>query len=245
MSVTRRAVLGAGLAAGGLIAATGLAVAQNDGALALPSTPLANKASGLIDRELPPHLRNHSLRGYLFGRAVAAQQGLRPGADYDDEMMYLICALHDIGLADAANGQQRFEIDGADYAARFLEDNGATDTLIDVVWDAVAAHTSGFSDSPVFRRRRPSAIWIAVHGIGVDVAAGPHDIPPEYADRVHAAYPRLGGSSALIASIETQALANPRKAPPGTLAGEIVRERHPDAQRLTWDKILATSIWND
>ncbi|MFJ1455560.1 HD domain-containing protein [Nocardia sp. N2S4-5] len=244
MSITRRTALGAGLATGAFIAATGSAGAQQD-PLALPSTPLADTASDLIGRELPPAIRNHSVRGYLFARAAAAQQGLRPGADYDDEAMYLICALHDIGLAGIGNGQQRFELDGADYAARFLEDHDAPDTLIDTVWDAIAAHTSGFSDSPVYRRRRPPEIWIAVRGIGIDVAAAPGDIAPDYAEQVHAAYPRLGGSRALTAAIETQALADPRKAMPGTLAGVIVREHHPDVPHLTWDAILATSIWND
>ena len=141
--------------------------------------------------------------------------------------MYLICALHDIGLADIADGEQRFEVDGADYAARFLEDNGVSDTRIDTVWDAIATHTSGFSDSPVYRRRRPPEIWIAVDGIGIDVDGGPGDLPPGYGDRVHAAYPRLAGSRALAESIETQALANPRKTLPTTLPGEIVHQRHP------------------
>ncbi|MEU4344020.1 HD domain-containing protein [Nocardia sp. NPDC023852] len=242
MSTTRHAALGDGLTAGTDAAGS---IAAPDDSLVVPTTPLADKASDLIARELPAHLRNHSVRGYLFGRAVAAQQGLRPGTDYDDETMYLICALHDIGLADIANGMQRFEIDGADYAARFLEDNGATNPLIDTVWDAIAAHTSGFSDSPVYRRRRPPEIWIAVEGIGIDVAAGPQDLPPDYADRVHAAYPRFGGTRALLAAIEMQALADPRKAPPGTLTGEIVRQRHPDAPYPTWDMILESSIWND
>lgn len=32
-------------------------------------------------------LRNHNLRGFLFGRAVAERQGLRPGSDYDEKTM--------------------------------------------------------------------------------------------------------------------------------------------------------------
>lgn len=244
MSLTRRTALTTGLVTGAFLAANGPAAAQQD-SLALPSTPLADEATDLIARELPAPIRNHSVRGYLFARVAAARQGLRPGADYDDEAMYLICALHDIGLAAIGNGTQRFELDGADYAARFLEDHGATDTLIDTVWDAIAAHTSGFTDSPVYRRRRPPETWIAVHGIGIDVAAAPGDIAPEYAEQVHAVYPRLGGSRALTAAIETQAQADPRKAVPGTLAGAIVREHHPDDPHLTWDAILATSIWND
>ncbi|MEV6391869.1 hypothetical protein [Nocardia xishanensis] len=78
----------------------------------------------------------------------------------------------------------------------------------------LVAHTSGFSDSPVYRRGRRPEIWIAVHGIGIDIGGGPADLPPGYADLVHARYPRLSGSRALADSVETQALANPRKRHP-------------------------------
>lgn len=210
-----------------------------------PSTPLADKASELIEGALSPAVRNHSVRGFLFGGAVAARDGLRPGVDYDEEVMYLICALHDLGLAEKAGGDQRFEIDGADDAARFLEDNGVTDARVDLIWDAIAAHTIGFTGSPVYRRRRPPEIWIAVEGIGIDVAGGPADLPPGYADQVHAAYPRLGGSRALTDAIEAQGLANPRKAPTTSLAGEIIRLRHPEVPRPSWDDILAASGWRD
>ncbi|MGV9971054.1 HD domain-containing protein [Nocardia beijingensis] len=244
MSLSRRAALGAGIAASAYLVAAKPAAAQIL-SLNLPSTSLAGSAKALIDAQLPPFLRNHSVRGFLFGRAIAERQGLRPGADYDEETMFLICALHDIGLADIANGDQRFEIDGADYAARFLEDNGVTDARVDAIWDTVAAHLSGFADSPVWRRRRPPETWIAVDGIGVDVGGAPTDLPPGFADLVHAAYPRLGGSRALGAVVETQALANPRKAPPGSLAGSILRQRHPELPSLTWDEILASSGWRD
>ncbi|MEU8894234.1 hypothetical protein AB0C65_00110 [Nocardia sp. NPDC048505] len=214
-------------------------------ALELPSTPLTDKAADLIATTLDPYLRHHSVRGFLFGRALAAAQGLAPGTDYDEEAMYLICALHDLGLSEIANGTQRFELDGADYAARFLEDHGADDTLIDTVWDAIAAHTSGLSDSPVFRRRRPAAIWIAQEGIGADVAGSADMFPPGFAERVHAAYPRLGGTRSLTTAILDQALADPRKAPPASLASLILHQRHPEAPYLTWDMILASSEWND
>ncbi|AYF77539.1 HD domain-containing protein [Nocardia yunnanensis] len=206
-----------------------------------PLTPLAVKAGLLLDAVAQPHVRNHSLRSYFFARAVAEQQHLA----CDDELVFLICALHDIGMTDVANGDQRFEIDGADYAARFLEDNGVTDARVDLIWDAIAAHTSGFILSPVYQRRRPPEIQVAVTGIGIDLGGSASDLPPGYADRVHAAYPRLGGSAALFRTIEQQGLANPRKAGPATFAGEIVRQRHPEAPRETVEDILAASGWAD
>ncbi|MEV0293742.1 HD domain-containing protein [Nocardia sp. NPDC050710] len=245
MFISRRAALGAGIAGAAVALSKPSVTAAQEDSLALPSTALADKTTEFVTASLEPHLRNHSIRGYLFGRAIAAQQGLHPGADYDAETMYLICILHDIGLAEIANGSQRFEMDGADYAAQFLEGNGVTDARVDTIWDAIATHTSGFTGSPVYRRRRPPEAWIAVDGIGLDVGGSPADLPPGYADRVHAAYPRLGGTPALTRSIEVQALADPRKAPPATLPGEIVHQRHPDLPYLTWDAIVASSGWGD
>ena len=42
-----------------------------------------------------------------------------------------------------------------------------------------------------------------------------------------------------------QCLADPRKAPPMTLPGEILHQRHPSHPYLTWDTILNGSGWGD
>ncbi|PXX58716.1 metal dependent phosphohydrolase [Nocardia tenerifensis] len=244
MPLSRRAAIGVGIA-GTALALAQTSVAAQAKALPVPSTPLADKATELINGCLDVALRNHSLRGYHFGLAVGERHGLRPGVDYNAETMYLICVLHDLGLARDAGGNQRFEVDGADAAVRFLEENGVTDARADTIWDAIAAHTTGFLESPVWRRRRPPETWIAVEGIGIDVAGAPTDLPPGYADLVHSAYPRLGGSQSLTAAIENQALVNPEKAPPGSLAREIIRAHHPEIPQMTWDDILATSQWAD
>ncbi|GAB2664699.1 HD domain-containing protein [Nocardia goodfellowii] len=244
MSLSRRAAIAAGIAGTAAVSMPTRARANAD-PLALPATPLADDALRMITGALEPHLRNHSVRGFLFGRAVSAERGLRPGTDYDEETMFLICALHDLGLSERANGAQRFEMDGADYAAQYLEARGITDDRVDIIWDAIAAHTSGFSDSPVYRRRRPAEIWISVTGIGLDLSGGPEDLPPGFADHVHAVYPRLGGVRALTASVERQVVADPRKAPPGSLPGEILRLRHPELAPFSWDTVLETNRWGD
>lgn len=214
--------------------------------LSFPATQLARQARQLVTDTQQPFLRNHSLRSFLFGRAVAAQQGMQPGKDYDSELMFLICALHDTGLTEQANTDQRFEVAGADFAARFLEDHGVTDRRVDTVWEAIALHTSPhIHESPVFRRRRAPEIGIAQTGIGVDVFGGPDQLPPGYPGRVHAAYPRHGGARALTDAIVEQARANPRKAPPMTLPGEILHQRYPSLPYPTWDTILHTGRWGD
>jgi hypothetical protein len=238
------ASLGTGAAAGTAWAAP--AAASAIAGMSFPTTRLARHALRLVSQAQAPYLRHHSLRSFLFGRAAAEQAGRLPGEDYDAELMFLICALHDMGLTDRANTDQRFELDGADFAADFLERHGVTDGRVDTVWDAIALHTSrSFHDSPVFRRRRPPEIGIAQIGIGIDLTGGPDDVPPGYADRVHAAYPRHGGARALTDAIVAQSLANPRKAPPMTLPGEILHQRHPSLPYPSWDMILDASGWGN
>jgi hypothetical protein len=250
-ALPRRDVLGAALAGVALAAtAAGTAAAQptpgTPADLSFPDTTLAREAHHLVTEAQDPYLRNHSLRSFLFARAAAAQAGRRPGEDYDAELMFLICVLHDMGLTDRANTDQRFEVDGADFAARFLEDRGLTDRRVDTVWDGIALHTSrGVHESPVFSRRRPPEIGIAQDGIGIDLLGNPDQFPAGYADLVHAAYPRLGGARALTDGIVAQGLANPRKALPMTLPGEILHQRRPTQPYTTWDMILDTGGWGD
>jgi hypothetical protein len=211
-----------------------------------PSTELANHARELLERHATPLIQNHSLRSYLFAQAVAEKGGLRAGADYDGELVFLICVLHDIGLTDEANGDQRFEVDGADYAARFLEEHRASDEWVDAVWDGIAMHaTPTFRESPVFSQRRRPEINIACTGVGADILGSPGQFPPGYADRVHAAYPRHGGARAITDVIVAQAVGKPSKATPMTFAGEIVHQRIPSAPYTTWDMMLDAGGWGD
>jgi hypothetical protein len=252
--MSRRSVLHACLAAGALTGrfvpgGRGESHTGREGGLAdlrLPATELAGRAHALVRRLQPPFLLNHSLRSYLFARAVAGQNGLRPGQDFDDELVFLICVLHDIGLTDAANGNQRFEVDGADFAAGFLEDSGETGPRVDTLWDAIALHTTPtIAGSPVFTRRRPAEIRIGQAGIRVDVGGNAGQLPAGYADRVHAAYPRLGGSRALTDAIVAQAAVKPAKATPITFPGEVLHQRSPAAPYTTWDMVLDASGWGD
>jgi hypothetical protein len=249
--MSRRTVLATGLT-GAAAALTGSPAAARPspsapaGAdLSFPSTRLTREALHLINRTQQTYLRNHSLRSFLFARAAAGLAGRRPGHDYDAELTFLICALHDMGLTAAADSNQRFEVNGADFAARFLEERGVTDSRVDTVWDGIALHTSPtYQASPVYQRRRPE-IAIATDGIGIDVLGGPEALPPGYADRVHAAYPRLGGARILTDAIVAHAKSDPRKAPPMTLPGEILHQRHPSLPYQTWDMLLDSSGWDD
>jgi hypothetical protein len=147
--------------------------------------------------------------------------------------------LHDVGLTEQGDGDQRFEVDGADLAVRFLVEQGYPKPRAQVVWDAIALHTS-----PQIAERRGPEIALAQQGIVVDVAgAGADLLPARFADEVHARFPRLEVEDGLADAIVSQVLANPAKGAPMTLPGELVRQRVPSMHVPTWDDMVAASPW--
>ena len=126
--------------------------------LRLPGTELAVRAYRLSHQSTPEFVFNHSVRSYLFAEALAGTRNLRPSTDYDQELLFLECVLHDIGLSDRADDNQRFEVGGADLAAEFLREQHVPPQRIAVVWDAIARHTSdGIAGRKHPRSRSPSS----------------------------------------------------------------------------------------
>ncbi|WP_207954183.1 HD domain-containing protein [Saccharopolyspora elongata] len=211
------------------------------GELPFPRTDMALKAVRFVKGIETPAIFNHSMRSYLYGRFLGEQQGLQPDRDYDDELLFLGCLLHDAGLSPEGNGDQRFDIDGADLAARFLAEQGLPPEKVEVVWDAVALHLH----YDIAIRKRPE-IALVTSGVGFDLGPdGTHPLPAGYADRIHAVLPRLHAAPVLYETIVGQALEKPHKAPPFSMPGELLRQ---ETQTIwpTWKQLMSqTPGWND
>ena len=62
---------------------------------------------------------------------------------------------HDIGLTGRyLRSRDRFEVDGANAARDFLRGSGIPEAGIELVWDAIALHTTPASRSTGNRRSR-------------------------------------------------------------------------------------------
>ncbi|MBG0822632.1 HD domain-containing protein [Planomonospora sp. ID91781] len=214
---------------------------ESYGDLPFPRTDLALNAMRFARGIEDPAIFNHSMRTYLYGRFIGEEQGLRPGRDYDDELLFLGCVLHDVGLSDEGNGGRRFELDGADLAAGFLREQGVASDRVEVVWDAVALHLC----YDIALRKRPE-IALVTAGAGFDLGpGGPYSLPDGYADRVHAVLPRLHAAAVLYDAIVGQAAGNPHKAPPYTMPGELLRQRTGE-EWPTWHGLMTQEpSWHD
>ncbi|AKS32446.1 HD domain-containing protein [Mycolicibacterium goodii] len=78
-----------------------------------PQTPTATAALTVASRYYSPALRNHCLRGYLWGATYAANHDIA----FDDELFYVAALLHDMGLTEPFDSHRvDFEDAGANLA---------------------------------------------------------------------------------------------------------------------------------
>ncbi|AEV72311.1 HD domain-containing protein [Mycolicibacterium rhodesiae NBB3] len=206
----------------------------------LPDSEICSAALQLAVDVSPAFLTNHCVRSYLFGRELAAAKGLRAGADYDDELLYLACILHDLGITDHGQGEQRFEVDGADAAARFLRDRSVPEDRVSTVWQSIALHTSvGLAE------RFGTVQSLSYLGISLDINGVEKNLlSPGFAERVHQGWPRHDLGYAITAAIADGTRANPMKAPPFSFPAHI-HSLVNDGPPLRFLDLVAASGWGD
>jgi hypothetical protein len=193
----------------------------------LPDSPLCAATTAFARSVSDPHLFNHVMRSYLF----ADLHGQRTGRAYDRELVYVACVLHDLGLTRVAPVAERFEIEGADAARRFLSQQGMTDRALDIVWDAIALHTT-----PEIPQRKCPEVALCQHGIAVDVGFAPPD-PDAAIPDIFAAFPRLGLGRLLVDDLVRLHQRNPAAASSTAVADAC--ERHvPGFRRLLLTDVL-------
>lgn len=205
-----------------------------------PGSDICSAALQLVTEVSPVFLTNHCVRGYLFGRELAAADGLRAGVDYDDELVFLSCLLHDLGVTAYGSGDQRFEVDGADAAARFLTEHGVDDVAVRTVWESIALHTS------VGLAHRFGPVHAISHlGIALDINGfDKQRLSAGFAERVHAAWPRHDLGYAIAEAIAADTRANPVKAPPLSFPAHLHHLIN-GAPSPTFFDLIGASGWGD
>ncbi|BBY17648.1 HD domain-containing protein [Mycolicibacterium litorale] len=202
----------------------------------LPDTEVCSAAVRLVLDVSLPVIANHTVRSYLFARELAAARGVR---DYDDEVVFLTCILHDLGVTALGGGDQRFEVDGADAAVRFLREHDVAEDRARTVWEGIALHTSlGL----VHRFGTEQAVSFS--GISLDIdGAEKESLPAGFVERVHAAWPRQDLGFAIADLIAGGIAANPLKAPPFTFPAHL--HELLNGSSLTFFDVVRNSGWGD
>jgi hypothetical protein len=182
----------------------------------IPDTSLAYEATQFVSGVTPLWLLNHLLRTYVFAELL----GRRSEVKCDSELLYLGAVMHYLGLAGEFAGIQRFELDGADAARRFLQKQGVSKHRIDLVWDSIAFHTSG----GIYERM---AAEIALVGFGVladTTGTGIEKLPAKQVREVLQTWPRHGFRYAFPQLVAAIVGRKPETAA-GSFAADVLRQR--------------------
>ncbi|KAF2690439.1 hypothetical protein K458DRAFT_289916 [Lentithecium fluviatile CBS 122367] len=188
----------------------------------VPASEIGQKAFELASSHLHPAILNHSIRVYLYAKAVAASKRSTYNTDQaKQDLLFAACILHDIGTTERHNGPNRFEVDGADAAVEHLAKFGMSEDDSKEVWVAIALHTS---DGIV--QRMGELARIVRMAIEIDFGRNQVDEFEGLAgmkERFEGKYKRMEIEEVLGDEVVEQAVKSPGKAPPNSWPGVLYR----------------------
>jgi len=188
----------------------------------LPDTELCNAAVEYARTVSAPFLFHHVMRSAILADSIGRKRGMR----YDRELLCVSAVLHDLGLTTIAPVQMRFEIEGADLAKDFLARKGMSEHHVEIVWDAIALHTTAEIPS-----RKCTEIALCQMGIAADLGIAPPDaVSDETIDEALAAYPWLDIHESLLTTLVGLYQKNPKAASSNAVA-EACERRVPGFKR--------------
>ncbi|PEQ10515.1 hypothetical protein B2G71_22060 [Novosphingobium sp. PC22D] len=178
-------------------------------ALVLPDSALCRKAVGFVAEVSPAYLLNHGIRSFVFGSAI----GRYDGFEFDPELLFLACVMHDLGLVPQCEGPEDFEIEGARTARRSLIGWGTEVDRADIVHEAIALHAR------IGRAQRKSPEAALTHlGAGMDViGVRKEDFDRAEVERVVEHWPREGFKRCFSQRLSAEA----RMKPDSNIAGHV------------------------
>ena len=204
--------------------------------LRLPDSKLARATTEFIRDSETDLLFHHSSRVYCWGVLT----GERKGLTFDHELLYVASMFHDIGLtARFENSQLRFEVDGANAARDFLRGQGLSEPDIEIVWNAIALHTT--PGIPEFMRPE---IALVQAGAGMDVAGRGYDRFTEgEREAVVAAFPREADFKHGIIDAFYDGMKHRPDSTFGTFNDDVLAFKDPHFHRIDMCSVILASSW--
>ena len=201
----------------------------------IPDSKMAQDATELLREVATELVYNHSRRVFVFGSLRGQTQGL----DYDPELLYIGAMFHDLGLTDKyRRTDQRFEIDAADEARRFLSEYGITGEAADKVWSGIALHTT-----PEIPLHMAPEIALVTRGVELDVLGLGYDaITDEQRNAVVAAHPRPDFKNQILAAF-TNGLKDRPDTTFGNVKADVLAHFVPGFKRGDFVEVIQGSAW--
>jgi HD superfamily phosphodiesterase len=202
----------------------------------VPDSKLAGRITELVLDTAGPLLFHHSSRVYFFG----ALAGQRRGLQFDPELLYAGAMFHDMGLTEQhSSAAERFEVDGANAARDFLKAENLAQTDIDVVWAAIALHTT-----PGIPQHMHPVIALVTAGVEMDVLGLTYN---QYSDAereaVVGAYPRPPHFKEDIIKAFYDGIRHKPDTTFGNVKADVIADKEPRFHRSNFCSVTRASPW--
>jgi HD domain len=177
---------------------------ESSSSLSLPETPdsaLARDAEERVRKLSSPALYGHCARTWAFATLFAQ----RDRVEHDEELLYLACMLHDLGLTSSHWGEDPhakcFAVEGARAAHTIVRQHGAEEARARRVAEAISLHLN-----VTVPARLGAEAHLLSKGVSLDVVGRYlHQIPLAATTTVEERWPREGFASELAAATTKQA----------------------------------------
>ena len=202
----------------------------------IPDSKLARKITGFVWETESPLLFHHSSRVYYFGALAGKRRELR----FDPELLYAGAMFHDVGLVPAhSSATERFEVDGANAARDFLRSRGLSPQDIDLVWTAIALHTT-----PGVPQHMHPVVALVTAGVEMDVLGLTYG---EYSQTEREAVVRAHPRPPHFKEDIIQAFYDGIKHKPATTFGnikaDVIADKEPKFQQGNFCSVIRNSAW--
>lgn len=171
-----------------------------------PDSALAREAEERVRELSSPALHGHCLRTWAFATFFAQRDHVK----HDEELLYLACVLHDLGLTEEHVGRDPqarcFAVEGARAAHALMHRHGASEDRATTVAEAISLHLN-----VTVPARLGAEAHLLSKGVSLDVIGRRlHQVPLVAVQRVEARWPRGGLAAELDASTSRQAHLRPQ-----------------------------------
>jgi hypothetical protein len=204
--------------------------------VSIPDSKLAREITELVRDTESPLLFHHSSRVYYWG----ALAGKRHQLKFEPELLYAGAMFHDMGLTAAhSSKKERFEVDGANAASDFLRSHGIAQQDIDVVWTAIALHTT-----PGIPQHMHPVIALVTAGVEMDVLGLAHSECSDSERRavVHA-HPRNGHFKEDIIQAFYDGIKHKPDTTFGNVKADVLADKDPVFVRSNFCSVIRASAW--
>lgn len=202
----------------------------------LPSSALVRQATEFVRDTESELLFNHSSRVFCF----AAFSGVKRGLAFDPELLYVGAMFHDIGLVPKYSSlSDRFEVDGANEARKFLKERGNAQEDIDRVWTAIAFHTT-----PGIPQYMHSLITLVTAGVELDVLGiGVSDLDETVRQGALESFPRTEHFKEDIIQAFYDGIRRKPETTFGNIKADVLADKDPQFKRVNFCSIIRGSSW--